>query len=156
MIKINACQPTLIWHYEFYFSSISDRFCAPLSKMQCVLQLLLMPMLAPSVGEEKLLSIGLLASCTHVIFFCAIYTLILCYIAFFLIDGLGRNKNLCDWYGILWMQIFLYSIAWASWVVLSTFTANVFYIIMEHIYLILLLILMRFSMLLFMKYIFFS
>lgn len=31
-----------------------------------VLQLILMPLLAPTIGEERLLNIGLLASCTHV------------------------------------------------------------------------------------------
>lgn len=34
--------------------------------MEVILQLVLMPILAPTIGEEKLLAIGLLFSCSHV------------------------------------------------------------------------------------------
>ncbi|CAA6663248.1 unnamed protein product [Spirodela intermedia] len=71
---------SLMYYLKARFHFNKDQFADLLliaGTAGAVSQLLLMPILGPSVGEEKLLSIGLFASCTH---------------------------------------IFLYSIAWASWV----------------------------------------
>uniref|UniRef100_A0A1D1XDC4 Hippocampus abundant transcript 1 protein n=1 Tax=Anthurium amnicola TaxID=1678845 RepID=A0A1D1XDC4_9ARAE len=70
----------LLYYLKARFHFNKDQFADLLliaGAAGAISQLLLMPMLVPAVGEERLLSIGLLASCIH---------------------------------------IFLYSIAWASWV----------------------------------------
>ena len=82
------------------------------------MQLLLMPMLAPLLGEQKLLSIGLFACWTHVIFFCT-FSFIICfhsfmiYYVFIFIENFLVTELLFKL-----LQIFLYALSWSSWVLL--------------------------------------
>lgn len=55
--------------YLLAFLSLCFLFLLPFNlymKMEAILQLVLMPILAPSIREEKLLSLGLLFSFSHV------------------------------------------------------------------------------------------
>ncbi|XP_078440674.1 uncharacterized protein LOC144710714 isoform X2 [Wolffia australiana] len=62
-------QSSLLFYLKSRFHFNKEQFADLLllgGTAGAISQLLLMPILAPSVGEEKLLSIGLLASCSHI------------------------------------------------------------------------------------------
>jgi hypothetical protein len=66
-----------------------------------------MPILAPILGEEMLLIVGLLGGCTHVITFSETFTQSLMTI-FFGFFWLNKKFQI--------LQVFLYGIAWSYWV----------------------------------------
>ncbi|XP_074577884.1 uncharacterized protein LOC141834445 [Curcuma longa] len=69
-------QAVLLYYLKAKFQFNKDQFADLMlivGSLGATSQLLLMPLLAPVIGEERLLIIGLLASCTHVPYFAAAF-----------------------------------------------------------------------------------